>query len=59
LVLMVATYVIVVRTMEAVVAPIPDQWRQPRWLRFALYLLGGLAVVAVAALVVGVFTATE
>lgn len=59
LALMVATYVIVVRTMEAVVAPIPDQWRQPRWLRFTLYVLGGLTVLAAASLVVGVFTATE
>jgi hypothetical protein len=59
IVLMVGTYVIVVWALGAVVAPIPDGWRQPRLLRVAVALLGGVAVLAAGSLVVGVLTATE
>jgi hypothetical protein len=54
LVLMAATYVIVVRSLAAVVAPIDDGWRMRRWLRIVLIAASVLLVLLVVVSAVGV-----
>lgn len=54
--LLAATYALVVTTLGAVLAPLDDGWRAPRWLRRCCGVAGVAFTLAVAALVAGVAT---
>ncbi len=53
LVLFAATYAVIIRAMEPVVAPLGDGWRMARWARIAAVIVGLAAVAAATLLAVG------
>ncbi len=53
LVLFAATYAVIIRAMEPVVAPLGDGWRMARWARVAAAVAGLAAVAATTLLAVG------
>lgn len=55
--LLAATYALVVTTLGAVLAPLDDGWRSPRWLRRCCGVAGVASALAVVALVAGIATA--
>jgi fluoride ion exporter CrcB/FEX len=56
-ILLAATYGLVITTLGAVLAPLDDGWRSPRWLRRCCGAAGVAFTLAVVALVAGIATA--
>jgi hypothetical protein len=59
LLLLAATYTIVVTTIRPVVAPLDDGWRMPRFVRIVAIAAGVLVLTAMVVLVVGVSAADD
>jgi hypothetical protein len=59
LVLVAATYSLIVASMRSIVAPLDDGWRMPRAARVVLVVAGVLGLLMIAMFTVGIATATD